>query len=164
MRRSNGRGDRRRTRGRVASAAAAVADEAGSATLEVVAAGVLLLLPVVAFIVVLATIQAGLFAAQAAATQAARIVALGGPGGVAAAEAAVAIALDDHGLAHAPVELEILCAPATAPCPSRGGAVTAAVAIAVPLPSIPGIPGAAPPSVTVEAAATRPVSRFAVTP
>ena len=48
-------------------------DETGSAAIEFVTAGLILLVPIVYLVVALAAIQAGAFAAEAAARQAARL-------------------------------------------------------------------------------------------
>lgn len=151
--------------GRRPSTRQALADDTGSATLEFATAGLLLLLPLVALVVVLGAIQAGAFAVQAAASQAARVVALGTDATASrtAASTAIAFALADHGFALDAADVSISCDPVS-PCPSRGGTVTVTIDLAVALPLVPGILGAAPPSVTVSATATRPVSRFAGLP
>jgi Flp pilus assembly protein TadG len=140
-------------------------DDEGSATLEFATAGLLLLLPLVALIVVLGTIQSGAFAVQAAAAQAARIVAGGGDPVALRESAATAIefALDDYGFAVDSADVLIRCEPVS-PCPSGGGTVTVTIDLAVPIPMVPGLLGSAPPSVTLSSTATRPVSRFAILP
>ncbi len=142
-----------------------LADDAGSASLEFVVAGVLLLVPLTALVVVLGTIQAGAFAVEAAAAQAARVIAIAEEPaeGREAAELAIAFALADHGFEPGQASVSIGCAP-VAPCPSRGGTVTVAIDLAVPIPLVPSLFGAAPPSVTLSASATRPVSRFSGLP
>jgi len=137
----------------------------GSATLEFATAGPLLLLPLVALIVALGSIQSGAFAVQAAAAQAARIVSTGGdPDAIrSSAATAIAFALDDYGFASDSADVRISCEPES-PCPSRGGTVTVTVDLRVPIPMMPGLLGAAPPSVTLSSTATRPVSRFAALP
>ena len=142
-----------------------LADDRGSATLEFATAGLLLLLPLTALVVLLGAIQAGAFAVQAAAGQAARVVAVGTDAATSrtAASTAIAFALDDHGFELGEADVLVTCVPVS-PCPSRGGTVTVTIDLAVALPMVPGILGAAPPSVTVSATATRPVSRFAGLP
>ena len=142
-----------------------LADDRGSATLEFATAGLLLLLPLTALVVLLGAIQAGAFAVQAAAGQAARVVAVGTDAAASrtAASTAIAFALDDHGFELDEADVLVTCVPVS-PCPSRGGTVTVTIDLAVALPMVPGILGAAPPSVTVSATATRPVSRFAGLP
>lgn len=140
-------------------------DDEGSATLEFATAGLLLLLPLVALIVVLGAIQSGAFAAQAAAAQAARIVSTGGAADAirSSAATAIAFALADYGFEPEAASVVIACAPVS-PCPSRGGLVTVTIELRVPIPMVPGLLGAPPPSVTLSSTATRPVSRFAVLP
>lgn len=139
--------------------------ERGSASVEFLTAGLLLLLPLIALVLVLGRIQAGAFAVEAAAAQAARAIAVAEDpvAGREAAELAVAFALDDHGFARDEAAVVVACAPA-GPCPSRDGAVTVRVELEVSILPLPGLLGASPPAVTVAASATRPVSRFAGIP
>ena len=71
--------------------------EAGSAAVEVLVLGVLLLVPLVYLVLTLAVLQGAAFAAEGAARQAARSIALAADdrSGRAAADDAVAVALAD---------------------------------------------------------------------
>ena len=146
-------------------ALARAGDDTGSATLEFATAGLLLLLPLVALIVVLGAIQSGAFAVQAAAAQAARIVSGGGdPASIrSSAATAISFALADYGFTSDSADAVISCEPAS-PWPLRGGAVAVTIDLPGPSPLAPGFLGAAPPSVTLASTATRPVSRFATCP
>ncbi|EYR63257.1 pilus assembly protein TadE [Actinotalea ferrariae CF5-4] len=130
--------------------------DAGSAVVEFLGATVVLLVPLVYLVVVLAAVQAATFAVEGAAREAARAVVTAGPTDAGArATAAVAIALGDQGLDPdlAAQALAVRCEP---DCTSPGTTVTVEVALAVPLPGVPGfvrdvVPLAVPVSATVTA-------------
>ena len=133
----------------------------GSASLEFVAAGLILLLPIVYLVLALASIQAGAFAAEAAARQAARLFVqqqtLEAAQGV--ADRAIQFALADYGVDEGDASVEITCAPAA--CLEPGAVVTVVVTVAVPLPLVPAVlQGDFPLQVTLEGVAAQRVSRF----
>jgi Flp pilus assembly protein TadG len=137
------------------------ADDDGSASLEFVAAGLILLLPIVYLVLALASIQAGAFAAEAAARQAARLFVqqqtLEAAQGV--ADRAIQFALADYGVDERDASVEITCAPAA--CLEPGAVVTVVVTVAVPLPLAPAVlQGNFPLQVTLEGVAAQRVSRF----
>lgn len=137
------------------------ADDDGSASLEFVAAGLILLLPIVYLVLALASIQAGAFAAEAAARQAARLFVqqqtLEAAQGV--ADRAIHFALADYGVDEGDASVEITCAPAA--CLEPGAVVTVVVTVAVPLPLVPAVlQGDFPLQVTLEGVAAQRVSRF----
>ncbi len=111
----------------------------GSATLEFLAATILLLLPVLYLVVTVGRVQAATFAAEAGAYQAARVMAAAPTTaeGVRRAEAAVRLALDDQGFDDVSSEraLTLSC---SASCLVPGGTVGATVDIDVNLPLVPG--------------------------
>jgi Flp pilus assembly protein TadG len=137
----------------------------GSAALEVATMGFILLVPLVYLVVVIGAIQSAALAAEGAARQAARVVTLSTTDAAArdAAERAVTIALEDADVAGATVDVTLSCSPRPDRCVTRQGTVTVAVALDVPLPLVPAVYGAVPPSVPLEARSTQRVSRFHVT-
>ncbi|PRY69499.1 hypothetical protein B0I08_102174 [Glaciihabitans tibetensis] len=138
-------------------------DERGSASLEFITAGLILLLPLVYLILSVSAMQAGAFAAEGAARQAARVYVRAESEAEAErlAERAVDFALADFGVDRATATVSVSCAPTPSACLTRRGFVTVVVDVAVPLPLAPaGFGGAAPPSVSLQAGATQQVSRF----
>ena len=138
-------------------------EERGSASLEFVTAGMILLLPLVYLVLTMSTIQAGALAVEGAARQGARVFVQGESGGDAKAKAlrAVEFALADHGLTLAAASVSISCRPNPANCLRRQGFVTVEVAVSVPLPLVPPVlNGDFPLSVPLAASATQQVSRF----
>lgn len=140
-----------------------VSAETGTASLEFITAGVILLLPIVYLIITLASIQAGGFAVEGAARQAARVF-IDSPDartGEEAARRAVAFALDDYGIDPAIGELEITCTPNPADCLTRNALVTASVRLSVTLPLVPqALTVSAPIAIPLSASASLRVSRF----
>ena len=114
----------------------------GTASLEFLTVGVLLLVPLVYLVLAVAAIQAGALGVEGAARQAARVAVLGGDKGAsdAAVERAVRVTLDDYG-------------------------IRCAVRARVDLPLVPDVLTlSAIGSVPIEASATQTVSRFAGRP
>lgn len=137
-------------------------DDEGSAALEFVTVGMILLLPLVYLVLVVAAVQAGALAAEGAARQAARVfVQSDDPAGAAAAaETAVAFALSDHGIQDS-AAITVTCRPRPTACLTRRGFVTVTVDITVPLPFAPLVlTGGFPLSIPLHATATQQVSRF----
>lgn len=147
------------------SSSAREAGDDGSAVVEFVALSLLLLVPLVYLVVTLAHIQAGAFAAEAAAHDAARAVVVEGvdrresgasvasamASGSARAQAATAIIAEDFGFDAEDASLQLSC---DSTCLDPGGNVTASVEVAVPLPGVPDLFGGAfPLEVTVSASA-----------
>ena len=139
------------------------ADDRGSASLEFLTAGLLLLVPLVYLVLTLGAIQSASLATEGAARQAARVFvqAESTAAGRAAAERALALALADHGVDARDVALSIRCSPRPAQCHTRRGWVTVETRVRVPLPLLPPVvEQRGPHSVPVEASATQQVSRF----
>lgn len=137
-------------------------DDEGSAALEFVTVGMILLLPLIYLVLVVAAVQAGTLAAEGAARQAARVfVQSDDPGSAAAAaETAVAFAMSDHGIRQAAV-IGVTCRPRPAACLTRRGFVTVTIDLTVPLPFAPPVLGGGfPLSIPLHATATQQVSRF----
>jgi hypothetical protein len=138
-------------------------DEGGSASLEFITVGVLLLVPLVYLVITLAALQAGALAAEGAARHAARVyVQSATPAdAAAAAERAVLFALADHGIERDQASVQIECSPRSTECLTRQGSVTVSVWVSVPLPLVPAaVDAQLPLRVPVDAAATQQVSRF----
>ncbi|HET6825177.1 MAG TPA: hypothetical protein VFH64_04565 [Amnibacterium sp.] len=137
--------------------------EAGSAAVEFVTLGVVLLVPLVYLVLVLGALQGAAFAAEGAARQAAREVVLAGSdaAGRAAAAGAVRTALADWRIPESASSVELGCTPDPRDCLVPRGTVRVTVRVAVALPLLPralspGTPGAVP----VEAHAVQHVSMF----
>lgn len=138
-------------------------DESGSASLEFITAGLVLLVPIVYLVVALSTLQAASLAVEGAARQATRVFVQSAS--VADARAATADAIEvtlaDYGVDAGAASVQIACRPAPTACLTRRGFVTVTVRTTVPLPLMPpflnlGLPAGLP----VEATATEQVSRF----
>ncbi|WP_115727749.1 hypothetical protein [Actinomyces culturomici] len=110
-------------------------DERGEATVEFIGLVFLLVVPVVYLVVALAQVQAGLFAAEAGAREAARVLAED-PADEATALAQIDLAFDDFHVASAPAT-RIGCRT----CGGDGRDVEVVVSTSVPLPLLPGWAG-----------------------
>ena len=139
-------------------------DDAGSASIEFIGVGVLMLVPMVYLVLALAQLQAAAFAVEGAARQASRVYVQADTVGAAnaAAERAIQVALADFGVEDAPRQVETSCQPDPGDCLTRRGFVTIRVTVDVALPLVPpiftlGLPASIPMSDT----ATEQVSRFA---
>jgi hypothetical protein len=134
-------------------------DESGSAVVEFVFLGVLLLVPVVYLVLTVGQLQGGSFAVVGAADQAAKVY-VDAPtvqDADARARDAVRLALSDFGFSEDQAAVEIAC---SAECLAPGSTVTVVVRLDVPLPLIPAIAGTHPSAATVDAAATQVIERF----
>ncbi|PJJ62379.1 hypothetical protein [Compostimonas suwonensis] len=141
------------------------ADDDGSASLEFLGAGVLLLVPLVYLVLAVSAVQSAALTTEGVARQAARLYALSGSEAQArsAIERAVAVGFADVGVDPAQARVEVLCSPDPQRCLTRAGRITVTVSVQVPLPLLPpALPLDIPSSVPVGASATQPVSRFAV--
>jgi len=139
------------------------ADECGTASLEFVTAGLVLLLPLVYLVLTMSALQGAALAVEGASRQAARVFVEAGSVSEAnaAAERAVEFALADYGLDAADVDVSITCRPRAAACLTRRGFVTVEVGTRATLPLVPPVldldVGL---SVPMSASATQQVSRF----
>ena len=130
-------------------------DDEGSAVIEFLALGILLLLPAVWFLLAVAEVQASSYAAVGAADQAAKMHTTGdaSPGERAArSEAAVTAALADFGISGDRAETSRDCSPG---CETEGALVSYTVQIRVPVPLIPEVAGLEHRMVTVSANSTQ---------
>lgn len=140
-----------------------IADQHGSASLEFIGAGTLLLVPLVYLIIALAQIQSHTFGVDAAARYAARVLAQN-PEAIESVSGNVAVIAQQYGLPADHVQVAVTCAD-PGPCPVPGALVTVTVTAYSPLPLMPDfltIDGGA--SVSVTASSTHRVSDYEVTP
>ncbi|WP_448810454.1 TadE family protein [Agromyces bauzanensis] len=139
-----------------------LATERGSASLEFLTVGIILLVPLVYLVLAVAAVQAGALGIEGAARQAARVAVLAADqqASDAAVDRAVRIALADYGLDAGAASVTVNCD--SVDCLEPEARVTVRVTARVELPLVPEfISLSAIGSVPVEASATQTVSRFA---
>lgn len=143
-----------------------VREDTGSASLEFITVGLILLLPLVYLVLTMATMQGAALAVEAAARQAVRVF-VTAPSHAAAsdrAQRAIQFALADAGIEHTPA-VSVSCSPNPSNCLTRSGLVTVVVGVSVALPFIPSVLDLdVPLSVPMQASATQQVSRFGGAP
>lgn len=135
----------------------------GSAALEFITVGVILLVPLVYLIVVLGMIQEHAFGAEAAARHTARAIAMAPDAQAAAARSDTVLAgiIEEYGMNPDDVQASIECLPRGVECPSSGATVIVTIVTRVRLPFVPALFGLDRASVIpVEASATQRVSRM----
>jgi Flp pilus assembly protein TadG len=140
------------------------ADESGSASLEFIVTGLLLLVPLVYLVLAVSAVQGASLAVEGAARQASRVFVQAGSisEAQAAASRAIEVTLADYGLDSAEVAVAIQCQPVPTACLTRRGFVTVTVETTVALPLVPSVLDLdLPAGVPVRAASTEQVSRFA---
>jgi hypothetical protein len=143
--------------------ATALAADDGSASLEFISAGVLLLVPLVYLVLAMSSVQGGALAVEGAARQAARVYvqASSESEAQARAESAVRFALADYGLDASEATVRIRCSRDPGDCLTRRGIVTVTVGVRVRLPLVPrGLSVSTAASVPLAATAAQQVSRF----
>lgn len=133
--------------------------ESGSAVVEFVFLGALLLVPLVYLIILAAQVQGAAYAVAGAADQAAKVYAAAGPDRSAEEQArkAAELVLSDFGFNDPRLDLAVLC---SGECHAPGSAVTVTVAFDVPLPVIAAVPGLDFAPVRVDATSMQTVERF----
>jgi|SRR6187402_685173 len=137
--------------------------EAGSASLEFIVVGLLLLVPLVYLVVALSALQSAAFGVEGAARQASRVYvqSVSGAAGEEAARTAIRETLADYGLDAASARVQVTCRPDPVRCLTRRGFVTVHVSVLVPLPLLPPvIVTSLPAGIPVDSVATEQVSRF----
>lgn len=138
-------------------------DDEGSAALEFITVGLILLVPLVYLIVALGVIQEQTLGVEAAARHTARVVSLAPDAETAAArgEQVIAGIVQEYGLDPDAVAVDLSCVPAGAECPAAGATVTVTVAARVTLPLMPSLFGLdRSTAIPVEAAAVQKISRL----
>lgn len=146
-----------------ARARAALSDDAGSASLEFITVGMLLLVPIVYLVLALSALENASFGVEGAARQATRVFVQSGSeaDAEAAAHTAVAVTLTDYGLDPSDARVQISCRPNPGACLTRRGFVTVSISATVPLPLIsPVLQLELPAGIPVQSVATEQVSRF----
>jgi hypothetical protein len=138
-------------------------DDEGSASLEFVSAGLLMLLPLVYLVLAMGAIQGASLAVDGASRQAVRVFVQSPT--VAEAEGraqrAIDFALADYGLKPDAATVTIACSPKPTACLTRLGTVTVRVTARVTLPLVPpALHLDAPLSIPLASTATERVSRF----
>jgi hypothetical protein len=118
-------------------------DERGSASLEFITAGLLLLVPLVYLVLTLAQLQAATLAAEGAVRQAVRVFVTAPTISQARGQAAAAIddALTDLHLSPSQAKTAVTCTPQPRDCLAAQSWVTTRTTIALPLPLIPSMFG-----------------------
>ena len=139
-----------------------VRDESGSALVELVWLGILLLVPLLWIVLSVFEVQRGAFATTGAARAAGRAFALAPDDatGRERAEAAARQAFADQGIDAAAVELSITCAPFPDSCHSGTSVVTVVVESRVELPLLPDVLGGGAPSFRLDATHRVPIGRY----
>lgn len=135
----------------------------GSAALEFITVGVILLVPLAYLVMTLGAVQENLLGAEAAARHTARVIgqADGADAAAANSDAVLASVIDEYGMDAANVDVAVSCTPAGVPCPSAGATVIVTVRTHVSLPFVPPIFGLdRASSIPLEAAAAQKVSRL----
>ena len=137
-------------------------DDAGSAALEFIVAGLVLLVPLVYLVVALGMIQGHALGAETAARHAARAVSTAS--GPAAADArmraVVTQVAGEYGVDPERMSADLSCLGPAPECPAAGATVAVTVRVVVPLPLVPPVLGLdRVAAVPVEAAAAQKMSR-----
>ncbi len=136
--------------------------ERGSAALEFILVGLVLLVPIVYLIVALGMIQNQTLGTEAGARHIARAISQAANPEEAQRSARLVLesVAGDYGMDPGAVDLSIACAPAGSACPSAGATLVVTVRTAVALPLVPPILGLDQIArIPVEAAAAQKVSR-----
>ncbi|WP_406245784.1 TadE family protein [Microbacterium sp. M] len=134
----------------------------GSAALEFIVVGVILLVPLVYLVLTLGAVQEQTLGAEAAARHTARAMGQASDADAAATrgDAILADVIDEYGMDPAAVQVSVVCTPASASCPAPGATVVVTVSTRVSLPFVPPVLGLdTVASIPVEAAAAQKISR-----
>ncbi|WP_375163487.1 TadE family protein [Microbacterium sp.] len=140
-----------------------VTNDDGSAALEFITVGVILLVPLVYLVIALGVIQEQTLGAEAAARHTARVISQAPDVDTAASrsDAVLAGVIDEYGLDAEAVRVGMTCTPAGVECPSAGATVIVTVATRVSLPFVPPVFGLDRiASIPLEASAAQKVSRL----
>lgn len=138
-------------------------DDRGSASLEFLALGTLLIVPLAYLMLTLSALQGASVAAESAARSAARLLASDpeSPQTLELAVSTIELATADHGIDPAAIQQHVECSSPGDACTSPGSVVSVTVTIAVPMPFAPNLTeGAAPLSIPTSATSSFAVTRF----
>jgi len=118
-------------------------DEQGSAALEFLLVGLVMLVPIVYLIVALGQIQSGALAAEAAARHVTRSISSAVDETDAAERSArvLSAVASEYGLAERDIAIDVTCAPSPDRCPAAGVLVRVTVRVTVALPLVPDVWG-----------------------
>jgi hypothetical protein len=136
--------------------------EHGTAIVELVWLGILLLVPLLWIVLSVSEVQQGAFGVTAAARSAGRAYALApdDQSGQRAAEEFVQRALADHGLEDAPLRVTVTCTPYPHDCHNGTSVITVRISSSVELPLLPDALGGGAPRFALDATHTVPVGRY----
>jgi Flp pilus assembly protein TadG len=136
--------------------------EDGSAAVELVWLGILLLVPILWIVLSVFEVQRGAFAASAAARAAGRAYALAPTDaeGERLARAVARQALADQGLGSAPLQVTVTCTPFPGDCHRGTSVISVRIATRVDLPLMPDVLGGDKPSFALDAAHTVPIGQY----
>lgn len=143
--------------------AAGLADDAGSAALEFILVGLLLLVPIVYLVVSLGLVQGQALGVEAGARHIARTVsqAPDAASARASAERVLDAIIAEYGIDRDAVDISLTCRPSGGTCPEAGSTVVVTVSTRVTLPLVPPVLGLERlATIPVEASAAQKVSRF----
>ncbi|GAB3602212.1 TadE family protein [Microbacterium aureliae] len=138
-------------------------DDRGSAALEFILVGLILLVPLVYLVTVLGIVQGQALGAEAGARHLARTIATssGASDARERSNRVVDSVVAQYGLDPAAVGVQLECRPAGTPCPAAGATLTVTVSSRVRLPLVPEVLGwERAVAVPIEATAVQRVSRF----
>lgn len=138
-------------------------EERGSASLEFLTVGLLMLVPLIYVVVALGQVQHQALGAEAAARHVARAISLSSDAASAGSSASEVLSavMAEYDLDASATSLSISCVPASASCPTAGATVRVSVATRVSLPLAPPVLGLDQiATVPVEASAVQRMSRF----
>lgn len=137
--------------------------ERGSAALEFILVGLILLVPLVYLIVALGLIQEQSLGAEAGARHIARALSTAEDADAARGRADVILSsvVDEYGLDPRAVDVSLACRPAGGACPEAGATIVVTVTTRVTLPLVPPVLGLDRiAAIPLEASAVQKVSRF----
>ena len=134
----------------------------GSAAVELVWLGILLLVPILWIVLSVFEVQRGAFAASAAARSAGRAYALAPTDaeGERRARAVARQALADQGLEASPLDVRVTCTPYPHDCHRGTSVITVRIATRVDLPLMPDLLGGDQPSFALDASHTVPIGQY----
>ena len=137
-------------------------EERGSALVELVWLGILLLVPLLWIVLSVSQVQQGAFGVTAAARAAGRAYALApdDDAGKRAAEEVARRALADQGLEDAPLRVTVTCTPYPRDCHNGTSVITVRVRSSVRLPLLPDALGGGSPRFALDASHTVPIGRY----